>query len=109
MRNKTPRILAIAVFATLTAGLASTAWTRDSNTVDSYSCHNGERFSVERHANYIRLRTGAGVFALTAIPAQEGDKYSNGQAVFWDKGSDAILERAGLPVANGCVREVRPF
>lgn len=109
MRSKTPRILAASLCATLTAGLASTAWTRDDGAIDNYSCRNGERFTVEHHANHIRLRTGAGVFALTAVPAQQGDKYSNGQTVFWDNGSDVTLERTGLPAANGCVREPRSF
>lgn len=102
---RTLRILAAALLATVTAGLASTAWTREGAAIDNYSCRNGERFAVEHHTNHIRLRTGAGIFALTSVPASRGDKYSDGQTVFWDNGTDAILERAGLPAANGCMRE----
>lgn len=103
--SNTPRILAITLFAAVTAGLASTAWTREDGSTDNYSCRNGERFAVERHTNHIRLRTGAGIFALSSVPAPNGDKYSDGQTIFWDTGSEATLERSGLPAANGCTRE----
>lgn len=105
MRPKTPRILAATVIATLTTSIASTAWTRDDGATDNYNCGNGERFTIEHHSNHVRLRTGAGIFSLTSVPAPMGDKYSDGQTVFWDNGKDAVLERAGLPVVNGCVRE----
>ncbi|NMG65340.1 hypothetical protein GPA19_10310 [Azoarcus indigens] len=85
--------------------LAGTAWTRDSAQVANYSCANGERFSVETHSRHIRLRTGAGIFALTAAPTADGLKYTDGQTVFSSHGSVASLQRPGLPESKDCRRD----
>ncbi|NMG75525.1 MliC family protein [Aromatoleum diolicum] len=86
-----------------TAGmLANSAYTRDASRIVSYACPSGEQFTVEYLRDHIRLRTGAGVFALANEPAASGEKYSDGQTVFWSKGDYAQLERQGLPRHTDC-------
>lgn len=96
------RILALSAVVVLSIGLASTAWTRDDGEVETYQCRNGERFTVEYHPSHIRLRTGAGVFALRA--GAGNSDYSDGQTVFRPTADGATLERPGLPPASDCVR-----
>lgn len=82
--------------------LAGTAWTRDPSRVVNYTCPGGEQFTVEYLRGHIRLRTGAGVFALASQSAEGGERYSDGQTVFSLTGAQAQLERPGLPRSSGC-------
>ncbi|HJV24268.1 MAG TPA: MliC family protein [Aromatoleum sp.] len=82
--------------------LAGTAYTRDATRVINYACKNGEQFSVEYLGDHVRLRTGAGIFALSHQTAVDGEKYSDGQTVFWAHGQQASLERPGLPASGDC-------
>ena len=77
--------------------LAGTAWTRDGSRVVSYACPGGEQFTVEYFDAHVRLRTGAGVFALAGQQASSGEKYSDGYTVFTVSGNRAMLERPGVP------------
>lgn len=95
----------IAVLATLlttAAMLASTAYTRDASRIVSYACPSGEQFTVEYLRGHVRLRTGAGVFALANEPVAAGEKYSDGQTVFWSNGDHAQLERQGQASHTDC-------
>ena len=79
----------IAVLSALLAAagmLANTAYTRDASRIVNYACPGGEQFTVEYLRGHIRLRTGAGVFALVNEPAASGEKYSDGQTIFSTKG-----------------------
>ncbi len=96
------RLIALGVLLAGATLAASTAYTRDAARYVRYACEDGERFSVEYHAGHVRLRTGAGVFALTAQPADEPTHYSNGATAFRVKGEQAILERPGLATPAGC-------
>lgn len=90
------------------ASLAGTAWTRDSSHVVSYVCPSGEQFTVEYLHAHIRLRTGAGIFALAGQQIAGGEKYSDGYTVFTVHGDQALLERPGLP-ESACSPAPRPF
>ena len=103
-------LVRIAVLAALIAAagmVASTAYTREATRVVSYTCPAGERFSVEFLSGHVRLRTGAGIFALAKQPAASGAKYSDGRTVFWTKGSEALLERPGLAANTHCTGQDR--
>ncbi len=100
-------LLSCLVLFVIFCGLATRAWTRDAPDTQYYVCANGERFTVEPHRHHVRLRTGSGVFALTAAPATTGEKYSDGQNVFWNRNGKATLERSGMPSALDCRGEIR--
>jgi len=101
----TARIALVAALGTATALLANTAYTREASRVVGYSCPGGERFTVEYLRDHVRLRTGAGIFALSMQPSGSGEKYSDGQTVFWAKGSEARLERPGLETSSACTAQ----
>lgn len=82
--------------------LAGTAWTREGSRVVSYSCPGGEQFTVEYLEGHVRLRTGAGVFALTAEKSASGAMYSDGYTVLSASGEQAVLERPDLPESPAC-------
>lgn len=82
--------------------LAGTAWTRDGSRVVSYTCPGGEQFTVEYFEGHVRLRTGAGIFALTGEKSASGEKYSDGYTVLSASGDLAVLERPGLPESQAC-------
>lgn len=82
--------------------LASTAYTRETSRTVGYACVDGERFTVEYLQDHVRLRTGAGIFALTVTPSGSGEKYSDGYIAFAAKGSKARLERPGLETHTEC-------
>ncbi|NMF97404.1 MliC family protein [Aromatoleum toluolicum] len=82
--------------------LAGTAWTRESSRVVSYTCPGGEQFTVEYFEDHVRLRTGAGIFALTAEKSTSGAKYSDGYTVLSASGDQAVLERPDLPESPAC-------
>lgn len=97
------RHIAVLTALLTTAGmLASTAYTRDASRIVSYACPSGEQFTVEYLRGHIRLRTGAGVFALANEPTTAGERYSDGQTVFWSKGGYAQLERQGQARHTDC-------
>lgn len=89
--------------------LATTAYTRETSPTIGYSCPDGERFTVEFHQDHVRLRTGAGIFALAADPSAAGEKYSDGYTVFSAKGSQAQLERPGLAPHTNCLPLKQPI
>lgn len=82
--------------------LAGTAWTRDGSRIVSYTCPGGEQFTVEYFEGHVRLRTGAGIFALTSEKTAKGEKYSDGYTVLSATGDQAVLERPGLPESPTC-------
>ncbi len=82
--------------------LATTAYTRETSQTIGYACPDGERFTVEFHQDHVRLRTGAGIFALAADPSAAGEKYSDGYTVFTADGSQAQLERPGVAPHTNC-------
>jgi membrane-bound inhibitor of C-type lysozyme len=96
------RIAAVAVLIAAASVVASSAYTRDSVRAVRYVCGNGERFSVEFLSGHIRLRTGAGIFALTGEPAEDATRYTDGRTAFWLQGEQAMLERPGLAMPAGC-------
>ncbi|AYH44178.1 MliC family protein [Azoarcus sp. DN11] len=87
--------------------LAGTAWTRDGSHVVSYACAGGEQFTVEYFDAHVRLRTGAGVFALAGKQVSSGERYTDGYTVFTVNGNRAMLERPGLPEST-CSPMPRP-
>jgi len=95
-------IAALSILLAAAGSLASTAYTRDTSRVVSYTCPSGERFTVEYLRGHVRLRTGAGIFALANEPAASGEKYSDGQTIFRTKGGYAQLELQGLPSHTDC-------
>lgn len=96
------QIVALSALLTAAGMLAGTAWTRDASRIVSYACPGGEQFTVEYLSGHIRLRTGAGIFALANQPSETGEKYSDGQTVFVTQGDHAQLERPGLPRHSDC-------
>ena len=82
--------------------LAGTAWTREGARVVSYSCPGGEQFTVEYFEGHVRLRTGAGIFALSGEKTAGGQKYSDGHTLLSASGDHAVLERPGLPDSQDC-------
>jgi len=96
------RVALLVALSGATGMLASTAYTRDASRVVGYACPGGERFTVEYLRDHIRLRTGAGIFALAVQPAGSGEKYSDGHTVFRLQGSEARLERPGLATSADC-------
>lgn len=99
------RIALLVALSGVTGLLASTAYTRDASRVVGYVCPGGERFTVEYLRDHIRLRTGAGIFALAVQPAGTGEKYSDGHTVFRLQGSEAQLERPGLATSAACTAQ----
>jgi len=89
--------------------LASTAYTRETSRTVGYTCPDGERFTIEYLQDHIRLRTGAGIFALAVEPSGSGEKYSDGHTVFSAKGSHARLERPGLEPHTACTPVSKPI
>jgi len=89
--------------------LATTAYTRETSRTVGYSCPDGERFTVEFLQDHIRLRTGAGIFALAVDPSASGEKYSDGYTVFSAKGSQAQLERPGVAPHTNCMPLKQPI
>ncbi len=100
-------LLSCLILFVIFCGLATRAWTRDTPDTQHYVCASGERFTIEPHRHHVRLRTGNGVFALTAAPAASGEKYSDGQNVFWNRNGKATLERPDTPSALDCRNESR--
>lgn len=96
------RLVTLTTLLVAAGTLAGTAWTRDTTRSVDYTCPGGERFTVEYLGDHVRLRTGAGVFALTGHATEAGERYSDGQTVFSVSGGQAQLERAGLPRSAGC-------
>jgi membrane-bound inhibitor of C-type lysozyme len=96
------RIAALAVLLAAAGFVASSAFTRDSARAVRYVCGNGERFSVEHLSGHVRLRTGAGIFALAGEPAGNATRYTDGHTAFWMRDEEAVLERPGLAVPAGC-------
>jgi len=96
------RIGAVAVLIAAASVVASSAYTRDSVRAVRYVCGNGERFSVEFLSGHVRLRTGAGIFALTSETAGNATRYTDGRTAFWTQGEQAMLERPGLATPDGC-------
>lgn len=96
------RIAALVVLLAAASFVASRAYTGDSARAVRYECGDGERFSVDYLAGHVRLRTGAGVFALAG--EQEGDaaRYTDGHTAFWIEGEKAMLERPGLAMPADC-------
>lgn len=86
--------------------LANTAYTREASRV-VYACPGGERFTVDYLNDHVRLRTGSGIFALANQPTGSGEKYSDGETIFWANGSDAVLERPGLETRAACKAQER--
>jgi membrane-bound inhibitor of C-type lysozyme len=82
--------------------LATATPSSDASGTVHYACADGERFSVETRNDHLRLRDGSGVFALSTAPATRGERFTDGNTVFWDLGKEAVLERHGLPAATGC-------
>ncbi|NMG31143.1 MliC family protein [Aromatoleum evansii] len=82
--------------------LAGTAWTSEGSRVVSYTCPGGEQFTVEYLDGHVRLRTGAGIFALTGEKTAGGGKYSDGYTLLSASGDQATLERPGLPDSQAC-------
>ncbi|NMF87649.1 MliC family protein [Aromatoleum petrolei] len=82
--------------------LAGTAWPREGSRVVSYSCPGGEQFTVEYFDGHVRLRTGAGIFALTGEKTVDGEKYSDGHTLLSANGDQAALVRPGLPDSLAC-------
>ncbi|NLF54635.1 MAG: lysozyme inhibitor [Thauera phenolivorans] len=74
----------------------------DAGETTDYACAHGERFTVETRTGHLRLRDGSGVFALSSAPAERGERYTDGNTVFWDLGEEAILERRGRSAITGC-------
>ncbi|NMG54045.1 MliC family protein [Aromatoleum aromaticum] len=96
------RVALLVALTGATGMLASTAYTRDASRIVGYACPSGERFTVEYLRDHIRLRTGAGVFALAVQPAASGEKYSDGHMVFHLEGAEAQLERPGWTTSVDC-------
>ena len=82
--------------------LAGTAWTREGSRVVSYACPGGEQFTVEYFDGHVRLRTGAGIFALTGVKTSGGERYSDGHTLLSASGDQAELARPGLPDSQAC-------
>lgn len=99
----------LASLLVLAGGLASSAYTRDEARLVSYACPGGEQFTVEYLQDHVRLRTGAGIFALGREPAGSGLRFSDGQTVFRTQAREAMLERPGLPTASGCQPRSNPL
>lgn len=93
---------ALASLTLLAGSLATTAYTRDSARVVRYACSGGEQFTVEYLEGHVRLRTGAGVFALARDSVGTAMRFSDGETVFRTESREAMLERPGLPPASGC-------
>lgn len=103
MPSRTIRLVVLGALAA-TGSLATTAWTQDNSATERYSCRNGERFAVERHTDHVRLRTGAGIFTLTAVDANAGKvAYSDGSTILSGDRGAMRLERAGQPAADACL------
>jgi membrane-bound inhibitor of C-type lysozyme len=100
MNAKQFRLPALALLAATV--LATATPSSDASDTVHYACADGERFSVETRNDHLRLRDGSGVFALSTAPAKEGERFTDGNTVFWDLGKEAVLERRGLPAATGC-------
>lgn len=96
------RILPIAVLVGAASLVATVTYSNEKGETVSYACLNGERFVIEHQPGHIRLRTGAGVFALVGEPSEDVVRYSDGSTVFWMRGDEAVLERPGLATPDGC-------
>ena len=82
--------------------LANVTRAGDTGATTDYACAHGERFTVENRTGHLRLRDGSGVFALSSSPAERGERYTDGNTVFWDLGEEAMLERRGRAAIAGC-------
>lgn len=94
------KITSLAVLVGAAGLVASGTYSGEAGQSVSYVCRNGERFVVEHLADHVRLRTGAGIFALAA--EGNGARYSDGHTVFHLDGAVAIVERPGLATPAGC-------
>ena len=101
-RSLAPRIAAFVALLAAAGLLANNAYTREAVEVVTYACPGGDRFSVEFQQTHVRLRTGAGIFAL---PQQSGDSprsYSDGRTVFSIHGDTSELARPGMETERDC-------
>lgn len=95
----------IAVFITLLAAagmLAGNAYTREEVEVITYACQDGDRFSVEFQQTHVRLRTGAGIFALPRQSSDSPNSYSDGRTTFSTRGDTSVLIRPGMDTEQDC-------
>jgi|GEM_PF-2481184 len=85
--------------------LTSTAYTRDGITGwVHFICDDGDRFAVDFHRSYVRLRHGTGIFALSAQNEHDEDAiYSGGELTFIDSGDSVTLERRALDSRQECM------
>lgn len=96
------RMLFCGLTIALAGLLTGTAYTQQDGTQVSFVCDGGDRFSVEFHAEHVRLRNGAGVFSLAREPDSDGQRYSDGENVFWTDGTAAGFENARLQNKHRC-------
>ncbi|MDO3388484.1 MliC family protein [Gilvimarinus sp. SDUM040013] len=82
----------------------------------TYSCKGGEQFMVftgEYRADDMRIqldddevwlsdRQSHTAYRLKRVEAASGEKYTDGQFVFWSKGGDALVQVAGEVLYRGC-------
>jgi membrane-bound inhibitor of C-type lysozyme len=97
--------LSIAAFIALLAAagmLASNAYTRETAEVITNACPGGDRFSVEFQQTHVRLRTGAGIFALPRQSSDSPNSYSDGRTIFSTHGDTSVLVRPGIDTERDC-------
>jgi len=96
------RLIFLGLTVVLAGLLTGTAYTQEDGAPVSFVCESGDRFTVEFHDEHVRLRNGAGVFSLGLEPGSDGNRYSDGENVFWTEGSAAGFENGRLPRAHRC-------
>lgn len=96
------RLAFIGLTITLAGLLTGTAYTQQDGAQVSFVCDGGDRFTVEFHAEHVRLRNGAGVFSLGREPGSESARYSDGENVFWTDGTAAGFENGRLQHQHRC-------
>ena len=97
-----PRIAAFIALLAAAGLLANNAYTREAVEVINYACPGGDRFSVEFQQTHVRLRTGAGIFALPQQSGENTRSYSDGRTVFSVHGDTSILVRPGMETERDC-------
>ena len=104
---RTARNAGLALSCLALAGFAATqSFAQSDDAPVAFVCDGGNRFSVEFHNSHVRLRSGSGVFSLARENVdQDGERYSDGEHVFWTNGSNARLRSHGNDNSVDCAPE----
>ena len=107
LSTRTARNAGLALSCLACAGLAATqSFAQSDEAPVAFVCDGGNRFSIEFHNSHVRLRSGSGVFSLARESAdQNGERYSDGDHVFWTDGNNARLRSHSNKNSVDCAPE----